>query len=153
MYKGDKTKFGTAELAAMQKRKSMSAHIKDPDEVADNLQKGTATGGEQLYNIYCVSCHQRDGRGDGSRFPPLDSSALVNGDKKKLIGILLNGLEQPITINGKVFNNLMPKHDFLSDDQIASVLTYIRQNFSNNSSTVMPDEVSKERNIAGAGSH
>jgi glucose/arabinose dehydrogenase len=153
MFRGDKTKFGTAELAAMQKRKSMSAHIKDPDEVADNLQKGIATGGEQVYNIYCVSCHQRDGRGDGSRFPPLDSSALVNGDKKKLIGILLKGLEQPITINGKVFNNLMPKHDFLSDDQIASVLTYIRQNFSNNSSTVTREEVGKERNIAGAGSH
>ena len=97
-----------------------------------------------------MSCHQHDGKGDGSRFPPLDSSEWVNGDKKRLIGILLNGLEQPITVNGKTFNNLMPKHDFLTDDQLALVLTYIRQNFSNHSSEVTADEVAKERNSANA---
>ena len=150
MYKGDKTKFGTAELAAMEKRKAISAHIKDPDEVADNLQKGVITGGGEIYSTYCVSCHQMDGKGDGSRFPPLDSSEFVNGDKKRLIGVLLNGLEQPITVNGKVFNNLMPKHNFLTDDQMASVLTYIRQNFSNKSSAVTPGEIEKERNHADA---
>jgi len=148
MYKGDKAKFGSAELAAMEKRKTQSAHIKDPDEIADNLQKGAITGGEQIYSTYCVSCHQMDGKGDGSRFPPLDSSEWVNGDKKRLIGILLYGLEQPVTINGKVFNNLMPAHGFLSDEQAASVLTYIRQNFSNNSSAITPEEVTKERSSA-----
>ena len=132
MYKGDKAKFSDADLAAMEKRKTTSAHIKDPDEIADNLEKGKAVGGEQVYNIYCIACHQRDGKGDGSRFPPLDSSEWVLGDKKRLIGVLLNGLEKPITVNGKTFNNLMPKHDFLSDDQHgALVLTYIRQNFNN----------------------
>ena len=134
----------------MEKRKAISAHIKDPDEIADNLQKGVVAGGRQIYNTYCVSCHQYDGRGDGSRFPPLDSSEWVNGDKKRLIGILLYGMEQPVTINGKVFNNLMPKHDFLSDDQMASVLTYIRQNFNNKSSAVTSEEVGKERNNAAA---
>ena len=147
MYKGDKAKFGAAELAGMEKRKTQSAHIKDPDEIADNLQKGIATGGEQIYFTYCISCHQHDGKGDGSRFPPLDNSEWVNGDKKRLIGVLLYGLEQPITINGKSFNNLMPKHNFLSDDQLASVLTYIRQNFSNNSGGITPEEVAKERKI------
>jgi len=61
---------------------------------------------------------------------------------------LLYGLEQPVTINGKVFNNLMPAHGFLSDEQAASVLTYIRQNFSNNSSAITPEEVTKERSSA-----
>ncbi|MEO8766504.1 MAG: c-type cytochrome [Ginsengibacter sp.] len=147
MYKGDKARFGTAELAFMAKRKTQSAHIKDPDEIADNLQKGIATGGEQIYFTYCISCHQQDGKGDGSRFPPLDNSEWVNGDKKRLIGTLLYGLSQSITINGKDYNNLMPAHSFLSDDQAATVLTYIRQNFNNNSTTVTAAEVAKERKI------
>lgn len=124
----------------------MSAHIRTPDEIADNLQSGVIAGGEQIYSTYCVSCHQKDGKGDGTRFPPLDSSEWVNGDKKRLISILLNGLEKPITVNGKVFNNVMPKHDFLTDEQLALVLTYIRQNFGNHSSEVTRDEVAKERN-------
>ncbi len=114
MYKGDKSAFGDADLAAMAKRKTTSAHIKDPDEFADNLEKGTAVGGEQVYNIYCIACHQGDGKGDGSRFPPLDNSEWVNGDKKRLIGVLLNGLEKPITINGKTFNNPMPSHSLFN---------------------------------------
>lgn len=145
MYKGDKEKFGTTDLAVMAKRKTSSAHIKDPDEIADNLQKEVAVGGEQVYNIYCVSCHQQDGKGDGSRFPPLDNSEWVNGNKKRLIGVLLNGLEKPITVNGKTFSNLMPKHDFLSDEQLSSVLTYIRQNFNNSADDISPAEVAKER--------
>src|SRR5688500_16055671 len=120
MYKGNRNKFGTAELTQMEKRK-MSAHIRTPDEIADNLQTGVIAGGEYIYNTYCVSCHQKDGKGDGTMFPPLDSSEWVNGDKKRLIGILLNGLEQPITVNGKVFNNVMPKHDFLTDEKLALV--------------------------------
>ncbi len=153
MFKGDKSTFGDADLAAMAKRKTTSAHIKDPDEFADNLEKGTAVGGEQVYNMYCIACHQGNGKGDGSRFPPLDSSEWVNGDKKRLIGVLLNGLEKPITINGKTFNNPMPSHAFLSDDQLALVMTYIRQNFSNKSSEVTADEVARERKTPNPNNH
>jgi mono/diheme cytochrome c family protein len=145
MYKGDKSQFGNEDLAAMGKRKTESAHIKDPDEVADNLQKGTVAAGEQVYNIYCIACHQHDGKGDGSRFPPLDGSEWVTGDEKRLIGVLLNGLEKPIKVKGKTFNNLMPQHSFLSDDQLASVITYIRQNFGNQSSAVTPEEIAGQR--------
>jgi mono/diheme cytochrome c family protein len=145
MCKGDREKFSDADLAARVKRKTTSAHIKDPDEFADNLEKGAVVGGEQAYNVYCIACHQGNGKGDGSRFPPLDRSEYVNGDKKRLIGVLLNGLEKPITINGKTFNNLMPKHDFLTNDQLALVITYIRQNFSNRSSEVTADEIARER--------
>lgn len=144
MFKGDKTKFGDEHLAGMEKRK-MSAHIRTPHEVADNLQKEIATGGEQIYQTYCVACHLKDGRGDGTRFPPLDSSEHVQGDKNRLINILLNGMQEPITVKGKQFNGLMPSHRFLSDKDLALVLTYIRQNFSNNATAVTTEEVSKAR--------
>ena len=146
MYKGDKTTFGTEQLAGMEKKK-MSAHIRTPDEVADNLQKEVVAGGQQIYQTYCVACHLINGKGDGSRFPPLDSSEYVIGDKNRLINILLNGLQQPITVNGKQFNGLMPSHSFLSDPDIAMVLTYIRQNFNNRSSSVTKEEVAAARKI------
>ncbi|MBA2562319.1 MAG: PQQ-dependent sugar dehydrogenase [Chitinophagaceae bacterium] len=147
MYKGDKTTFGAAELAAMEKRK-MSAHIRTPDEVADNLQKGVVSGGEQIYRTYCVACHLNDGKGDGNRFPPLDSSEYVLGDKKRLINILLNGLQETITVKGKQYNNLMPSHSFLSDEDLALVLTYVRQNFGNKASEITVNEVAALRNTA-----
>lgn len=145
MYKGDKTKFGEPDLAAMQKRKITSAHIKDPDEIKDNLQKDIVAGGEQIYRTYCVACHLNDGKGDGSRFPPLENSEWVNGDKKRLIGVLLHGMQEPITVNGQQYKNLMPQHSFLSDEQLALLLTYIRKNFGNNSSDITSEEVAAER--------
>jgi glucose/arabinose dehydrogenase/mono/diheme cytochrome c family protein len=147
IYKGDKTKFGTPELAAMEKRKT-SAHIRTPDEFADNLQKDAVSGGQQLYRNYCVACHLDDGKGDGSRFPPLDGSQYVLGDKKRLINILLNGLQETITVKGKRYNNVMPSHSFLSDNDMAMVLTYIRQNFGNTASEITPAEVAALRNNA-----
>jgi glucose/arabinose dehydrogenase/mono/diheme cytochrome c family protein len=145
LYKGDKTKFGTAELAAMEKRK-ISAHIRTPDEVADNLQKDVVTGGAQVYRTYCVACHLNDGKGDGSRFPPLDSSEYVLGNKNRLINILLNGLQQTITVKDKQYNNVMPSHSFLSDNDLAMVLTYVRQNFGNTASEITATEVAALRN-------
>lgn len=145
LYKGDKAKFGEADLVAMEKRKKTSAHIKDPDEVADNLQKGVVSDGEQLYSTYCGACHLNDGKGDGLRFPPLDSSEYVMGDKSRLIGILLNGLQQPITVRGKQWNSVMPSHSFLTDDQIALVLSYVRKNFGHNASEVAAAEVTAKR--------
>ena len=145
MYKGDKTTFGTEQLSLMEKRK-MSAHIRTPDEVADNLQKDVVKGGQTIYRTYCVACHSNDGKGDGLRFPSLDSSEYVLTNKKRLINILLNGLQIPITVKGTVFTNKMPSHSFLSDKDIALVLTYIRQNFHNNASEILPKEVTLERN-------
>ena len=144
-FKGDKATFGPGQLAQMEKRKTTSAHIKTPDEIADNLNKELVTGGEQIYSTYCGACHLNDGRGDGDRFPPLDSSEYVTGDKKRLINILLNGLQEPITIKGKLYNNQMPSHGFLSDKDISLVLTYIRQNFGNTASDITPEEVAALR--------
>ena len=144
MYKGDKTKFGDEQLAGMEKRK-MSAHIRTPDEIADNLQKDMVVGGEKVYRTYCVACHLYDGKGDGNRFPPLEGSEYVTGSSKSLIGILLNGMQKPITIKDKQYDGLMPSHSFLSDKDLALVLSYVRQNFNNNSGEITEEEVAKER--------
>ncbi len=144
MYKGEKDKFGTAELAQMEKRKSRS-YIKTPDEVQDNLHMGDRLEGSILYHTYCASCHQGDGKGDGNRFPPLAGSDWVTGDEKRLIGILLNGLQGEIKVNGKSYNGLMPQTSHLDDHAIASILTYIRTRFGNRAASVNALQVTKVR--------
>jgi len=144
MYKGDKKQFGKTELMTMEKRKS-NLNIRTPDEKADNLYKEKPMPGTLVYNTYCVSCHQRNGKGDGNRFPPLDSSEWVTGDKKILIDVVLNGLNKSITVKGKPYNNLMPQHRFLRNEDLAQVLTYIRQRFNNNADSVTAAQVKQGR--------
>lgn len=145
MFKGQKDSFGSQELAAMEERKLLS-HIKTPDPVDDNLEKGELAEGAQIYNTYCAVCHQRDGMGAAGRFPPIASTDWVSGDKRRLIDIVLNGLEGEITVNGERYNSVMPPHHFMEDEEIATLLTYIRQNYGNTASAVTVQEVGEVRN-------
>jgi len=147
-FTGDKTKFGAAQLAKMKLRKQLPS-LKDPDPVKNNLMKGMLTGGAKIYNTYCTNCHQQNGKGDGNMFPPLSGSEWVTGgkfmEKDVAIGVMLKGVSGPIKVSGIPYNSAMPPHDFLSDKEIASVLTYVRNNFGNTSSLITEAEVKAER--------
>lgn len=145
MYTGDKKNFSTQALAGMERRKMQQPNIKTPDEVADNLERGKTVAGENIYNTYCAGCHQRNGKGDGTRFPPLVQSEWVTGDKKRLIRVLLEGLNEPIKVKGVAYNGLMPAHQFLKDEEVAAVANYIRKKFNNITDPVKPEEVSALR--------
>lgn len=140
MFKGDRKTFGEKQLTRMEQHKQL-AHIRTPDEITDNLDSKAKIGGQRIYNTYCAPCHQRNGLGDGSRFPPLAASEWVTGSKRKLIEVVVNGLEGPIQVAGKPYNDLMPKHDFLKPEEIAEVLTFVRQNFGNDAEAVSASEV------------
>lgn len=144
MFKGNSGQFGEGQLAAMEERKLMS-NIRTPNEIDDNLEKGLVAGGEKVYQTYCGACHQNNGQGASGRFPSLAGTDWVTGDKNRLIRIVLNGLEGQIEVNGESFNNIMPQHSFLSNEEVASVLTYIRQSFGNKAGEVTPVEVEKVR--------
>jgi glucose/arabinose dehydrogenase len=144
MYNGNRSSFGEADLADMEKRKSRT-YIKTPDEVKDKLHAGDEIEGSKLFSIYCSSCHQHDGKGDNNRFPPLAGSEYVTGDKDRLIGIVMNGLQGEITVKDKKYNGLMPQFSHLDDNAIASILTYVRKRFRNNASPVNATEVEKVR--------
>ena len=103
--------------------------------------------GKKVYEEYCLSCHQGDGLGVPGMNPPISKTEWVLGDKTKLIKIVLNGLTAPITINGEQFHNPMPSHDFLTDQQIADVLSFIRVNFGNNAPAVTAAEVQTARAV------
>ena len=138
-FKGKKEAFSEKNLAIMKGRENRT-YVKNPDIILDNLERNKVVlGGEKLYQLHCRACHQQNGQGDGIRFPSIAGSDWVNGNKDTLIAVLLKGLEGPIKINGQPFNGVMPKFSQLPDRDIASILTYVRRNFSNQSS----DTISK----------
>lgn len=102
--------------------------------------------GKNIYNKFCLVCHQADGSGVAGLYPPIVNTDWVQGDKERLIKVILNGQEGPIEVNGESYNNVMPAQDFLKNDEVAAVLTYIRQNFENNASAVTAEEVEQVRN-------
>jgi glucose/arabinose dehydrogenase/phage-related protein len=141
-YTGKKETFTDKNLAIMKQRQRTRTNIKTPDPVLDNLERfKVAVGGEKLYQLNCRACHQKDGQGDGLRFPSLAASDWVNGNKDTLIAVLIRGLEGPIKINDQPFNGMMPKFAQLPDIEIANILSYVRHNFGNKSDSVTKTEV------------
>lgn len=145
MYKGDRQSFGAAQRAAMDKEKRTAVNIRTPDQEKDDLERDVTLAGETIYNMYCAACHQRDGEGAPGRFPPVAGAEWVTGDKRRLVTVILNGLNGPIEVRGERYNTAMPGHGFLTDEQIAQVATYVRQNFGNNADAVSAREVAKLR--------
>lgn len=107
--------------------------------------KASMERGKPIYNKYCLSCHQADGSGVPGLNPPLIKTTWVTGDKKRLINIVLKGMNQPIEIEGDTYENVMAPHGFLKDDQVADVLNYVRNSFSNKASIVTAAEVKAVR--------
>jgi mono/diheme cytochrome c family protein len=96
--------------------------------------------GKKVYTLYCMSCHQSDGIGVPNVNPPLNSKQ-VTGDKNTLINIVIKGSATHQEINGIVYSNVMPPNSGLNDQEIADVLTYIRNSFGNKTSAVKVSEV------------
>ena len=115
-------------------KKKMAAKLDDPNKVwtAEEITKR----GEKVYAANCVACHQATGKGAGP-IKPLDGSAIVlDADKSKQIAILLNGAN----------NGAMPAWKTLSDTDIAAVITYTKNNWSNKTGQlVQPSEITVAR--------
>ncbi|CAN5456188.1 hypothetical protein BH10BAC2_BH10BAC2_25470 [soil metagenome] len=99
------------------------------------------TRGKALYETYCLSCHQDDGSGVPRLNPPLIQTTWVTGDKKKLVKWVLSGSTEKVEIDGRYYDNNMPAQDYLKDQEIADVLTYVRSSFGNKSTAVTAAEV------------
>jgi nitrite reductase (NO-forming) len=86
--------------------------------------------GEIVYRQNCAACHQPNGTGLAGAFPPLAGSDYLMADEKRAIKVVLNGLEGSITVNGQLYNSVMPALG-LSESDVASVVTYIRNSWGN----------------------
>ena len=107
--------------------------------------------GERIYRQRCVSCHQATGQGVPNQYPPLAGSEWVVEHEQRLKRILLHGLEGPVTVMGNTYNGAMPGFGAqLKDDQIAAVLTFIRQAWGNTAGPITPEQVAATRAAVGA---
>ncbi len=97
---------------------------------------------------HCITCHQENGQGlPAAQFPPLTGTRWVLGNEDRLIKLTLNGLLGPMEIKGKHYTGQVPMTPFrgLSDDEIAAVLTYVRNAFGNEAPPVSPEKVGQIR--------
>ena len=101
--------------------------------------------GESGFMAACAACHQQDGSGLSSAFPPLAGSDFLMADKDRSISIVLNGLFGPVTVNDVEFNGAMPPMNQLSDTEIADILTYVRNSWGNKDDAVSSAEVTAMR--------
>lgn len=106
------------------------------------ISKTVMDNGKAIYTTRCLACHQVDGGGVPHLNAPLDgASAVIASDKAKLIRIVLKGYSDRVEIDGEFYSNNMAPHADLKDQQIADVLTYIRNSWSNKASAVTAAEV------------
>lgn len=110
-----------------------------------NPVQASAARGKAVYALYCLSCHQADGGGVPNLNPPLMGTSWVRGPKPVLISQILYGSSGKVEIDGEKFHNTMPAQAHLTDQQIADVLTYVRNAFGNKASLVTPAEVKAVR--------
>jgi len=101
--------------------------------------------GSVLFNGTCSVCHQSNGEGLPGVFPPLAKSDYLKAHRDQLIGIVLNGLNGPVTVNGKDYNSVMPPMSQHTDDEIANILTYVLNSWGNDGGQVTKDDVAKVR--------
>ena len=94
----------------------------------------------RLFTSVCAACHQPTGQGLPNLFPPLAGSDFLNADKKRAIKLVINGRQGELIVNGRKFNNSMPRFPF-GDDDIANVLTFVYNSFGNVGLEVTPEEV------------
>ena len=101
--------------------------------------------GSILFKGTCSVCHQESGQGLSNVFPPLAGSDFLKADPQRAIGIVLNGLNGPVTVNGTDFNSVMPPMSQLNDDEIANILTYVMNSWGNSGTAISSAQVKQAR--------
>jgi mono/diheme cytochrome c family protein len=99
---------------------------------AQNMQKG-----KKIYETRCLACHQADGGGVPNMNAPLDAASNVVGkDIARLVRIIRYGYNERIALDGFYYSNAMTANPDLKDNELADLLTYVRNSWSNKASVV-----------------
>ena len=99
--------------------------------------------GEQLYIKHCSNCHQKDGRGLGLLYPPLNKSDYMEKNFESVICLMKYGIKGEIEVNGKKFNKEMKGISSLSDLEVAEIATYIYNSWEHKRDSIEIKEVSR----------
>lgn len=120
---------------------SDTIHAAGPDKAA--LMKR----GQVVYTEYCKTCHQANGQGLSTVYPPIAGSDYVKTKGAKVVtDNVVNGLKGQITVNGKKFNNVMTALPAkYTNADAAAVITFVLNSWGNNGGIVSEADVKKVR--------
>jgi mono/diheme cytochrome c family protein len=98
--------------------------------------------GSKIYSAKCNGCHGSDAKGNGSTFPSLVGSTWVTGETERFAMIILNGLEGPVS-DGKTYGIMPPQGIGMAAEDLAGIMTYVRNNFGNSTGDVVTIDMAK----------
>ncbi|MBI1839458.1 MAG: nitrite reductase, copper-containing [Verrucomicrobia bacterium] len=151
VYLGKQAEAGTEsekKVASLQAR--MKEAIKTDPRIASLTKDIQIEKGKQVFMQTCFVCHQVEGQGIPGQIPPLAQSDFLMADKERAVRGVLLGQSGEMKVNGKVYNGAMIPLNYLSDDEIANVLTYVRNSWGNSGDAVGAAEVRRIRGEAPA---
>ena len=104
--------------------------------------------GKKIFSVRCASCHQSNGLGIATQYPPLAGSEWVSADPDLIIKVILKGLKGEILVKGEKYGTSAAVNMAavpINDREIANVSTYVRQAWGNDYSEVKEDQVARVR--------
>ena len=117
-----------------------NAEVAGATSIADQV-----SAGKSVYETHCIACHQASGTGLPGAFPPLAGADYLLEDPDRAAMIVLSGKSGPITVNGTDYNAVMPNFSYLSDEEIANLLTYALNSWGNDGGSIAPAQVTALR--------
>ena len=141
-YLGEQAPEGYAaaqRIATLEKK--VEEVIKQTPTIVTMTKEIQVEKGKLVFMQTCAVCHQTNGQGLPQVFPPLAGSDFLMADKARSIRIVLRGVSGPIMVNGTKYDSVMPPVVQLTDEQVANVLTYVRNSWGNTGEAVSLDEV------------
>jgi mono/diheme cytochrome c family protein len=132
-------------IPCLLKAQTKKPATKSTTSTSSTSLKSSLARGETIYKKICLTCHQVDGSGVPNLNPPLIQTKWVLGSKTILVKQVVKGSNGTVEIDGDTFRNTMPPQPKLTDQEIADVLTYVRNSFGNKASQVSPAEVKSIR--------
>jgi mono/diheme cytochrome c family protein len=150
---------GQAPAAAGERPPPEPRAERKPPAQGTNLTLTEAEGrifelGREVYHreAHCATCHQSDGKGLAPIYPPLAGSNWLDGDDERLVKLALKGMWGKIEVNGKTYDpatgGVPPMIGFaamLNDEELAAVLSFVKQSFGNGGGFVSPELVQRVR--------
>jgi len=124
--------------------KTPVSKIKVTTSTVSNTVQQSIDRGKEVYHKYCLACHQADGGGVTNLNPPFVQE-WAGGNKSRIIRMILKGSKGTVEIDGDKFSNPMAAQPYLTDQQLADVLTFVRNNFGVKASPVTAAEVKAVR--------
>ena len=146
VYLGQQAAAGTESARRITElQTALAAQVKTNPQIASLTKEIQIERGKQVYLQTCFVCHQPNGEGVPNQIPPLANADLLMADKSGSIRGVLMGRSGEMTVNGKKYNATMIPMNYLTDEQIANVLTYVRNSWGNSGDAVTAGEVRKIR--------